>query len=50
MPQITRLEENRARVQFTQHYQSDIFEDKVVKIILLEYRDKDWKIMSEGIK
>ena len=44
---VTRLDETHARVEFTQHYQSDHLNSSDLKLFLLEKTPDGWKITRE---
>lgn len=46
-PEISRLGPERARVVFTQEYQSDSFDDKVTKVLELQHVGTNWLIIRE---
>ncbi len=44
---ITHLEENHARLEFTQHYQADGFSKNDTKLLLMKYSESGWRIIRE---
>ncbi|MFQ5519527.1 MAG: peptidylprolyl isomerase, partial [Mariprofundus sp.] len=44
---ISHLEENRARIEFTQHYEADSFSTRDRKLLLMEKSASGWKIIRE---
>lgn len=41
--------DDRAQVTFIQNYRSDLFSDKVDKILILKREESGWKILFESV-
>ena len=46
-PEVTRIDDDRARVTFHQSYRSDSYADQVIKTLDLVRQGERWKILSE---
>lgn len=44
---LTPLDDDLVRLQFTQRYRSDRYQDEVTKVILMKLSGNDWKIVQE---
>jgi len=44
---ISHLEQNRARIEFEQHYEADAFKNHDLKLLLMEKGKSGWKIIRE---
>ena len=49
-PEVQAIDAGRARVSFTQDYQSDTINDKIGKQIELQLINGSWKIVRESIR
>lgn len=47
--QLVVIDDENVRVQFTQRYRSDRFQDEVVKVLLMAKSQSDWKIIQETV-
>lgn len=47
--QLFAIDEDNVRVQFTQRYRSDRFQDEVVKVLLMTKSQAAWKIIQETV-
>ncbi|WP_044410382.1 nuclear transport factor 2 family protein [Thiomicrospira microaerophila] len=47
--QLLPIDAETVRVQFTQRYRSDRFQDEVVKVLLLKSQASEWKIIQETV-
>ncbi|UQB42726.1 tetratricopeptide repeat protein [Thiomicrospira microaerophila] len=47
--QLFAIDEDNVRIQFTQRYRSDRFQDEVVKVLLMTKSKTGWKIIQETV-